>query len=346
MDHKNVYSIDKDYQGEKSFTVCGYLETEPGFVQIFRPKRSVYLSFDGDRHAVFIHTEFYGGKYICTIPFSEIERVTTNISQREKNRWYTTILSKRAYTLLFKDHHAWFRFTEAFRHVHKDGVKDALFLTNAGYLEFETSYASSHERKKYLEEPKPESHDAAHEGHSDEDHHKEVHSGLSHHETRADSEKDHHGKAVVIDPKEELKEGERRDKELEKHRIEEKVIREKQEKEEFKQQKHRLEEQVKEEKKDEKQKEKDHEKIMKNAGKDHPNMGNNDEDNKKHFHNPLAHHSKIEKEEEKLKKEELKREIEHKGDQPQGLYTREEAFSRADQAKAQYQPSQETGLKH
>jgi hypothetical protein len=169
------YELDKEYQGEKRFTIACYLEAEPGFMKNLKSKKRVFATFDASRHCVFLHSTYEGGKYYYTIPFLEITNVTCDISQRDKNRWYTTIFGKRAFTLLFKCHHGWFTFTEAFRHLYKEGVKDGLFKTNATYLEFETTYLTSPQRRYYRLNPKPQIHNEGDELPSDDEHHRRIH---------------------------------------------------------------------------------------------------------------------------------------------------------------------------
>ena len=73
-----------------------------------------------------------------------------DLSQREKNRFYTEVFAfQRCYRFLFKNFDNWYMFTEAFRHVHKDGNKEALFKTNEGYLKVAITYLEDKQRNAF-----------------------------------------------------------------------------------------------------------------------------------------------------------------------------------------------------
>ena len=169
--------MDPQFQGDRRFTLCAYLEAQPGFMKNFKSKRRVCVTFDNDRNAVFVHSEFQGGKYYYVIPFCAIEKVSCDISQRDRDRWYTTIFSRRVFTFMFKNHHDWFKFTEVFRHVRREGAKASLFPGNESYLEFELNYVNSPERRRYNELKRREEHIKEAEVESDEEHHHRIHIG-------------------------------------------------------------------------------------------------------------------------------------------------------------------------
>lgn len=55
----------------------------------------------------------------------------------------------RSYRFLFRNIHDWYHFTEAFRHIHKNGEKEGLFQTNEGYLKFVIAYIEDQNKNKY-----------------------------------------------------------------------------------------------------------------------------------------------------------------------------------------------------
>ena len=145
------FNIDKEYKGPLKFTLSVYLSNKTGILKLFKPRSKVFVTVDLVKHVVLIHKEFCISEGIKeAFNFQEIDHVRPDLSQKDKIRFYTEVFAfQKCYRFLFKNFENWYMFTEAFRHIHKDGNREALFKTNEGYLKLAISYLEDKQRNAF-----------------------------------------------------------------------------------------------------------------------------------------------------------------------------------------------------